>query len=81
MVGLTLEHVEIKGGCMIHRESFGRCSPEGLRRVRRYGRCSLSEKFRDIGKPMFGRVSGPLFSEEIVYVCVVEDTVWILGYK
>ena len=42
------------------RRSFGRCSPEGLRRVRRYGMSAISGRFGEIGKPVFGRVSGPL---------------------
>ena len=28
MVGLTLEHVEIKGGCMVHEEALGGCKIE-----------------------------------------------------
>ena len=47
------------------RRSFGRSSHEDLRCVRRYG------VFRDIGKPVFGRVSGPLIHgrDRILYPC------------
>ena len=49
--------------------SFGRWSSEGLRRVKRYGRCFISGRFRDIGKPVFGRVSGPLILGRDRIVC------------
>ena len=82
MVGLTLEHVEIEGGCLVHGEALESVV------LKAYDVCGdmkgilYLEGLRDIEKLVFERVSGPLFTVEIgSCACVIEDTVWTLGYK
>lgn len=70
MVGLTLGHVEIKGGCMMHGEATGGVVLKALTREELW-KNFITGRFRDIEKLVFGRVSGPLIYERDRILCRV----------
>ena len=59
MVGLTLGHMEIKGRCMMRGEVTGGVVPKASTREELW-KVFITGRFRDFGKPVLGRVSGPM---------------------
>ena len=82
MVRLTLGHVEIKGGSVMRGEVTGGAVLEASTREELW-KVFITERFRYFGKPVFGRVSGPMiFRRRWDFVSVLMRTRFrALAYK